>query len=327
MPGAAKTAWMEDFQKITGMTHTEQGIWWLNGFWKEKGCGQDYAEQMWKEVHLAIELEAGKPKMYGIKVWEVKEGCDLDELKAHHFLEKLGGTMTVVELRKKLALLDIDKNNKMAMSEYLLGKFQKKPEELISAPQGGQAEASKLEAAKRAVADAAAALGQAVAREEASQKAAKDAEKALWASEAAKEELAAAVAELESQEKALADKKAGYQSKIDDPNLSAMKKGTAKNELAQLESEDPLPLRKAKITQGAALKKAERAAKVAAEDKELADKASVAASEAKAVAEAAFAEAEKQLETLKRKGDGIAQGAVWWMERELTERRKYMPKK
>jgi len=326
MPGG-RPAWMDDFSKITGMTHTEQGIWWLNGFWKEKGCGQDYAETMWKEVHLAIELEAGKPKMYGSKVWEVKEGSDLDELKAHHFLEKLGGTMTVVELRKKLAQLDLDKNNRMAMSEYLLGKFQKRPEELISAPQGGQAEASKLEAAKRAVADAATALSSAIAREEASIKAAKDAEKALWASEAAKQELAAAVAELEAQEKALADKKAGYQSKIDDPNLSAMKKGTAKNELAQLESEDPLPLRKAKITQGAALKKAERAAKLAADEKEAADNAAVAATQAKAEAEKAVAAAQAALDELKRKGDGIAQGAVWWMERELTERRKYMPKK
>jgi len=106
-----------------------------------------------------------------------------------------------------------------------------------------------------------------------------------------------------------------------------MKKGTAKNELAQLESEDPLPLRKAKITQGAALKKAEKAAKVAADEKDAADTAARNAAESKVAAEAAFAEAEKQLETLKRKGDGIAQGAIWWMERELLERRKYMPKK
>jgi hypothetical protein len=324
MPGKD---WMPAFQAITAKTHTQQGVWWLNGFWKEAGCGKDYAETMWKEVHIAIELEAGKPKMYGSKVWEVKEGCDLDELKAHQFLEKLGGTLTVVELRKKLAALDIDKNNRMAMSEYLLGKFKKTPEELIHCPQGGEAEAAKLAAAQKAVADAAAALTAAVSREDASVKAAKEAEKAVWASEAAKAELAAAVAELEAQEKALADKKAGYQSKIDDPQLSAMKKGTAKNELAQLESEDPLPLRKAKITQGAALKKAERAAKIAADEKEAADRAEIEARKAKADAEAAFAEADKQLQYLKQHGDGVAQGAVWWMERELAERRKYMPKK
>jgi len=318
---------MDAFKEITAKTHTAQAIWWLNGFWKEAECGKNYAETLWKEAHLMIELEAGKPKMYGIKVWEVKEGTDLDELKAHQFLEKLGGTLTVVELRKKLAALDLDKNNRMAMSEYLLGKFKKTPEQLINAPQGGEAEAAKLAAAQAAVEQAANALRDAVAREQASVAAAKEAEKALWASEAAKEELAAAVKELEAQEKALADKKAGYQKKIDDPDLSAMKKGQAKNELAQLESEDPLPLRKAKITQGAALKKAERAAKLAADEKDLADAAAVAAAKAKAEAEAAFAEADAQLQKLKQFGDGVAQGAVWWMERELAERRKFMPKK
>jgi len=319
--------WMDAFKQITAKTHTAQAIWWLNGFWKEGDCGQPYAETLWKEAHLMIELEAGKPKMYGTKVWEVKEGSDLDELKAHQFLEKLGGTLTVVELRKKLAALDLDKNNRMALSEYLLGRFKKTPEQLISAPQGGEAEAAKLAAAQAAVEQAANALRDAVAREQASVAAAKEAEKALWASEAAKAELAAAVAELEAQEKALADKRAGYQSKIDDPQLSAMKKGQAKNELAQLDSEDPLPLRKAKITQAAALKKAEKAAKVAADDKDAADAAAVAAAKAKADAEAAFAEAESQLQKLKQFGDGVAQGAVWWMERELAERRKYMPKK
>jgi len=324
MPGAA---WMDAFKEITGKTHTAQGIWWLNGFWKEPGCGKDYAETMWKDVHQMIELEAGRPKLYGSKVWDVKEGSDLDELQSHVFLEKIGGTMTVVELRKKLAALDLDKNNRMALSEYLLGKFKKTPEQLINAPQGGEAEAAKLAAAQAALEKAAAALRDAVAREAASQAAAKEAEKALWASETAKQELAAAVAELEAQEKALADKKGGFQAKIDDPQLSAMKKGQAKNELAQLESEDPLPLRKAKITQAAALKKAEKAAKLAADEKDAADAASVAATKAKAAAEAAFAEADAQLQKLKQFGDGVAQGAVWWMERELAERKKYLPRK
>lgn len=44
---------MDEFQKITGMTHTEQGIWWLNGFWKEK-CGQEYAETLWKVMNISI---------------------------------------------------------------------------------------------------------------------------------------------------------------------------------------------------------------------------------------------------------------------------------
>ncbi len=42
-----------------------------------------------------------------------------------------------------------------------------------------------------------------------------------------------------------------------------MKKGKAKNELAQLKAEDPLPLRRAKINQGATVRKSEIAAKAA----------------------------------------------------------------
>jgi len=315
---------MEGFQALTAKTHTEQGIWWLNGFWKE---AESYAESVWEQVHLAIELESGKPKMYGSKVWEVKEGCDLDEFKSHNFLEKLGDVMTVKQLRAHLKELDIDNNNRMSLSEYFLGKYKKTPSDLVSSPQGGEAEAEKLEAAAKAVEVAGAALREATAQEESSLAAAKLAKEALDASNKAATELKEAVAALEAEEKALADKKAGFQKKIDDPNMSSMKQNMAKNELAQLNSEDPLPLRKAQITQKAALKKAEKAAKLAAAEKEKADAAAEAAAASKAKAVEAFEEAEKALEDLKKNGDGVARGAVWWLERELTERRKYMPRK
>jgi len=37
-------------------------------------------------------------------------------------------------------------------------------------------------------------------------------------------------------------------------------------------------------------------------------------------------EATDYLEQVKRKG-GVAHGAIWWMERELKEAEKYLPKK
>ena len=49
---------------------------------------------------------------------------------------------------------------------------------------------------------------------------------------------------------------------------SGMKQAKAKNELAQLKGEDPLPLRRAKITQEAALRKVQKQRKVA-EDAEV----------------------------------------------------------
>ena len=65
----------------------------------------------------------------------------------------------------------------------------------------------------------------------------------------------------------------------------------AKNQLAQHLGEDPLPLRRAKITQEAAVKRADRATKAAAAAREAAVQSRAASEEAKAAAEAAVEEA------------------------------------
>ena len=67
-----------------------------------------------------------------------------------------------------------------------------------------------------------------------------------------------AVAELEAEEAAYKKKCDDLQAKIDNPSTSGMQKAKANNELAQLKSEDPLPLRRAKITQEAALRKVQK---------------------------------------------------------------------
>ena len=69
----------------------------------------------------------------------------------------------------------------------------------------------------------------------------------------------------------------------------------AKNELAQHLGEDPLPLRRAKITTEAATKKAERATKAAEEAAAAARVAAAKAAEARAAAEEAVAEAQRKV--------------------------------
>lgn len=316
--------WSAAFKELTGKTHTQQAIWWLNGYWNEAYA---YAETVWDAVHVMIEIETGKPKIYGKKVADVKEGSDLDEVQAHIFMEKLGETMTVVALRKILKELDLDMNRRLSLSEYLLGKHKKNPSELVEASQGGQAEAALLTAAQDAVDKAASALDEAITD---AQVATEASDKATWrwkASETAAAELAAAVAELEAQEKLIAEKKAKFQALIADENLSSMKRNKASAELAQLEAEDPMPLQKAKITQKAALKKAEKTKAMAEADEKIATAAKETAEAAKVEADKALEAANEALKELKEKGDGIAHGAVWWMERGLAERQKYMPKK
>jgi hypothetical protein len=88
------------------------------------------------------------------------------------------------------------------------------------------------------------------------------------------------------------------EAKTKDPNASTVAKSKAANELAQLKGEDPLPLRKAKITQEAALRKVEKERKKAEEETRK--------------LEEAFNQAQEYLEQVRRKG-GAPLGAMWYV--------------
>jgi len=128
-------------------------------------------------------------------------------------------------------------------------------------------------------------------------------------------------------------KKKNWKKKSEDTNLGVVQRNKAKNELAQHLSEDPLPLRKAKLTTEAATKKAEKAriaaglAQIAAEKAkdEALERAEFSRQKALEM-ESKFAEAERYLEELRSRPGG-GQGALWWIERELHEAKKYMPKR
>jgi len=359
-------AWKKDFEACVSRTHTKQAIWFLNGFWDEvKGDVEKIYGwvQLFKDIDFGEKVIERKGKGKSL-VAEYKEGCDLDEFKAHKFLESLGEVLTVQALRKRLEAIDLDKNRKMALSEYLIFKYNKTPKQLIEAPQGGnekelaaaqammlevqtalQEVQSKLESQKAALAaqkEAKAAADAARAAAEQSLAEQKAAEEQVRAAEA---ELQAAVDDLKKQESEYHGKIAAAEARANDESLGAVQRNKAKNEVAQLKSEDPLPLRKAKITQEAALKRVQKqraAAEAATKGAEEKAAAATAAAEAAAAAEVAleeqtrqleaaenelrvkFDEAVEALEAVKRKGGGVAQGAVWWMEKELAETRKFM---
>ena len=64
-----------------------------------------------------------------------------------------------------------------------------------------------------------------------------------------------------SQQKIVDDEKARLTALKEDDSLSSMKKAKASNELAQLNAKDPLPLDRARINQGAAVRKQKKAEK------------------------------------------------------------------
>ena len=384
-----QAAWSEIVEK----NYADQAVWFLNGFWAEM---EAQAEDVWKWVELFGQLDQEKHA----------DGCELDEFWSHKFLESLGVTMTVIEMREKFRTIDVDFNKRMSLIEFLSFRFKKSIQAVIDAPQGGnQDEINKaqaaVEAAQKAVEEMVARHDEATRAAAAADAAAAEAARTAAAAEAAKDEATekaddatrkadaakaaadeaeavaapyrAAVAEnekaldeLHAEEKAYNDKKAALEATKADMSIGVVKRNKAANELDQLLSEDPLPLRKAKINQAATVRKMEKAAKpfneasekakaaaeaaeaAAAEATAAADRAraesdkaeaakreadatAAAAEAAKRDAEAAVAEAEGMLqaavdtlEATKKKG-GVAHGAIWWMERTLEEKRKYMP--
>lgn len=334
LPGAND---VEKLLSLTTLPHKEQVIWFLNSFW---GTHSEEAERLWTFAHKFAELDVQKKD----------QGNELDELSAHRFLEFFHETLTVKEMRDTLRSLGaiVDKVKYVPIIHILIFRYKVDWRYLVNASQGdNQAE---LEEAQRKLAlvqaalkesqekahQAAAALLEAIAREKKSKQREVESKQREEESRVAQAELAAALEDLKREEEAFNQKKADLERKSEEGGVVSRNK--AKNELAQLLAEDPLPLRKAKITQEAAVKKAEKAVKAAEEAVQRAIQARLAAEEAtrqseaaKAAAERAVdeanervAEAEAFIEIVKKK-PGQAQGAIWWLERELHEARAYLP--
>jgi len=223
---------------------------------------------------------------------------------------------------------------------------------------------ASLQTAQRNEAAAKAAETEAVASAEAATVREAEAKKSADALAVKEEELRASQAELEAALAEVKKQEDTYKAKTDlltkkSEEGGVVSRNKAKNELAQHLAEDPLPLRQAKITAEAAVRKAEKATKAAAEARAVADEDSARATEARAAAVAdanaakqaraaaeesraaaeadkaaadaavdaaqdAVAEAEAFLEEQKAM-PGCAHGALWWIDRELHEKKKFMP--
>ena len=242
-------------------------------------------------------------------------------------------------MRDQLREIDLDFNKRMAIIEYLLFRFGYSVHDFVKRPQGDNS--AELQKAQEMLAEVQKALDHALAK-------AAEAKAHAQAAKAAEDEQRAALAEVQAQEAARDSKTKELTAKGEDMNLGVVARNKAKNELAQHLAQDPLPLSKAKITLEAATRKAEKA-RVAADashavaeeafqkaaaaqaeadaDHHAAQKASEAADHAVAQAEASVAEAEAYLEEVKQQSGSGGQGALWWLQRELDEKKKYLPRR
>jgi len=284
-----------EFESLVGKNYKEQAVSFLNAFWNEVGTK---AEEIFKHWQTMIELDkqqhnalppAKKPETYS-------QGKDLDEFWSHKFLETIGKTMTAVEFRQEFKKIDSNVDKKMGMIEFLLWEYKQSPKELVTRPQGtADPEALKaITEAQKLLDDVSVAFAAA--------------EKRKAEATAAETELKTEMAKLKEQEDNYSKKTQELQTKSEGGGVAAMK---AKNELAQHLGEDPLPLRKAKLSTEAATKKAEKARK--------------AAEDAFALCAKKLQEAEDYLAQQRLKGGGPTLGLFWWMDRDLQEKKKFMP--
>lgn len=120
---AAEDDTMQLFAKFTARTYAQQAQAFLNAYWEALG---DDAENIWKMVKIISELDADKGAA----------GSEVDEFKAHRFLEKLGQTLTVIEFREVMRKVDLDFNRRMSIIEYLLFRYEKSVDHFVAQPQG-----------------------------------------------------------------------------------------------------------------------------------------------------------------------------------------------
>jgi len=253
----------QKFSDVMKHTHAVQCQYFLNAFWPEMKDKCEAVWNFWIKMKDMDRQQFNALSAAGKSTGEYTEGSLLDEFWSHKFLETIGKTMTIVDFRNEFKIIDQNSDKQMGMIEILIWEFKFTVAELMSRPQGGASEEleraqemlreveTAFKAAQEALDQAAKTEAEAKQRKEVAVAAAEEARKAADAAAAAAAEQQAAVDALKAQEAAYAAKTADLQAKSEAGGVAGMR---AKNELAQHMGEDPLPLRKAKLTAEAAAK-------------------------------------------------------------------------
>lgn len=398
---------MDLLKEIGSKKFQEQAIWMLNAMWpNDQGAN---AEEIYQFVSMFAELDIEDGKE-GCALDELGMHRAFERLQKQLTMQEMRNHMRTVGVQsfKKISMINflifyygynweevvnapqggntegIQKAKQML--EEVTVAFEEAQKKAAEAKQATDEARQKAAEAKQAADEAAArqqeaqvAADEAAAKADAAAKAAEIAEadqavatKAQAEAQAAEDEVTAALNAVKAQEEAKEKKRQDLQKKIETAGLVA--RNAAIQELAKLDGEDDLPMRRAKTTLEAAQRKAAKANKIATDAKDKADATAAAANEAKEKAIAAkeaadaalqvaaearqradaakeqadaaeaaavqaqveaeqavedaerkVAEAEEYLAEQQRKAEGAGQGTIWFMQREVEEKKKYMP--
>nr|BAN38087.1 TolA protein, putative [Entamoeba histolytica] len=301
----------ETFKALNKKCFKEQAIWMLNALWPT--YKDTMAEEVWGFSQMFSEFE----------IENHENGCDLDELNMHRVFEKLGNQKTVQEMRSQLKQAGVENFKRVGMLHFLTYYYGMDWHKVANAPQGDNS--AQVEKAQQLLDEVSKQLELCQKRAEEAKKSAEAAAARQKEAQAAEDEVTKALNEVKAQEQAKEDKRKALQKKIETAGLVA--KNAAIQELAKLDNEDDLPLRRAKTTLEAAQRKAAKAVKIATEAKEKAESDSQVAEKAVEDTQKKVAEAEAYLKEVQLSAGSAGQGTMWWMQRELEEKKKYMPMK
>ncbi len=110
------------FTAIGHLQYKHQAMFYLNAYWRE--FGEKNKEKIWEYTHEMAKLDPKK-----------EQGCELDELTAHKFLENVKEAMTAIELREELRKIDLNNDHHMSLLEYLVHRFGGDVLTLVTRPQ------------------------------------------------------------------------------------------------------------------------------------------------------------------------------------------------
>jgi len=303
----------EKLASLCSKSYKEQAIWFLNAFWDAYASKE--SERVWSYVKKCVDLDLDKRA----------DGNALDEVNAHRFLETMGETMTVVELRDTLrktgAIAQSDRPKLVPLTHYILFRFKVDWRALVNTKGDNSAEIAE---AQRLLEEVSNAFAESDKQAQFARQAEAEARHVEAPFKAAQEEVEAAMADVTAKENEKKRRTEELQKKSEEG--SVVQQNKAKAELAQHLAEDPLPLRKAKITLDAARKKAEKARAPFEAATRAAEAARQKAEDALDQTRLRVAEAEAYLAEVKAK-PGTPHGAIWWLERELHERKQYLPER
>lgn len=153
---------LERFQLLTYKPHLEQTVHFLNVFWKTPLNGERLAfkddatlrEQLWIWAHDILEISKRSAT-------DPLSVSSLDAFGYHIFLEKIGRPCSFLEAQADLAALDINKDHRVCVTEFLLSTFRADPRLLVNEPIESDETLDIIERARRSVESATSSLSQA----------------------------------------------------------------------------------------------------------------------------------------------------------------------